>query len=415
MRTSTRGAVATIVALAAVAGIAVSAVAAGHTPYPTKSQVDAAKAEVSHKAGSVAAIQARLAAANARLQKAADNADAASEAYNGAVWRLGQAKAATTAAQVAAAAAQAKVDGQRSTIAGLVTETYQSGDELSGVTALIGADDPQTVMDRWGALQSASDSMQAKFDAYTHLADAARTAHAKAAKAQAAQVALTAEAAQRKNAAASAAAGAQNEAHAIAVQRTKLIAQLAADQKISVSLAAARQHALERIAAEKAAALARAKAIAAAKAAAAKAARDKAAQAKGGSSNDDPAPPVGVATTASAARAIAFAEAQVGEPYVWAAAGPGSWDCSGLTMMAWRQGGVSLPHYSAAQYAEIEHIGVQDLRPGDLVFWGGSPSTIHHVAMYLGNGMIIQAPHTGADVDIVGMYSWEAPTFFGRP
>jgi len=117
-----------------------------------------------------------------------------------------------------------------------------------------------------------------------------------------------------------------------------------------------------------------------------------------------------------AQRAIQFAKAQLGEPYVWGAAGPDAWDCSGLTMRSWEAGGVSLPHYSVAQYAESTPISASQLRPGDLVFWGttSSPSSIHHVAMYLGNGMIIQAPHTGAYVDIVSMYSWIPPNFFGR-
>ena len=122
------------------------------------------------------------------------------------------------------------------------------------------------------------------------------------------------------------------------------------------------------------------------------------------------------ATNGGAAAAIAFARAQLGEPYQWGAAGPGSWDCSGLMMGAWAQGGVSLPHYSAAQYAASTPISSSQLRPGDLVFWGttSSPSSIHHVAMYLGNGMIIHAPRTGRPVSIDSMYYWIPPNFFGR-
>ena len=120
-------------------------------------------------------------------------------------------------------------------------------------------------------------------------------------------------------------------------------------------------------------------------------------------------------TAAGGLKAVQYAKGQLGEPYLWAAAGPDRWDCSGLTMMGWKYAGVALPHYSAAQYQLTKHIGVGNLRPGDLVFWGTSPNTIHHVAMYIGDGQIIQAPHTGSYVKIGGMYDWEPPDFFGRP
>ena len=92
---------------------------------------------------------------------------------------------------------------------------------------------------------------------------------------------------------------------------------------------------------------------------------------------------------------------QIGDPYVWGAAGPNAWDCSGLTMGAWRAGGISLPHYSVAQYEQSTPISQGSLKPGDLVFWGSSssPSSIYHVALYVGNGMIIQAPRNGRDVE----------------
>ena len=117
----------------------------------------------------------------------------------------------------------------------------------------------------------------------------------------------------------------------------------------------------------------------------------------------------------SAAAAVAYARAQVGKPYCYGGSGPGCFDCSGLTMMAWRQGGVALPHYSAAQYQQSKHLRVGQLRPGDLVFWGTSPNTIHHVALYIGSGQILHAPRTGDVVKVAGMYDWEPPNFFGRP
>ena len=101
---------------------------------------------------------------------------------------------------------------------------------------------------------------------------------------------------------------------------------------------------------------------------------------------------------------------------MWGAAGPGSWDCSGLTMGAWQAGGVALPHYSVAQYDATTPITASQLRPGDLLFWGTSsdPGSIHHVALYTGDGMMIHAPRTGRPVTFESMYYWVPPTFFGR-
>ncbi|MCY7402012.1 MAG: C40 family peptidase [Nocardioides sp.] len=122
-------------------------------------------------------------------------------------------------------------------------------------------------------------------------------------------------------------------------------------------------------------------------------------------------------TTGDAAAAIAFAAAQIGKPYRFGASGPSSWDCSGLTAAAWAAGGKSLPHYSVAQYTQSTSITAAQLLPGDLVFWGSSsnPSSIYHVALYIGDGQIIHAPRTGRNVGQESMYYWRAPNFFARP
>jgi peptidoglycan DL-endopeptidase CwlO len=104
-----------------------------------------------------------------------------------------------------------------------------------------------------------------------------------------------------------------------------------------------------------------------------------------------------------AAAAIGYAEAQLGKPYRYAAAGPDAYDCSGLTMMAWAAAGVSMPHYSGAQYAMFPHVPLDQLQPGDLLFWG--PGGSEHVAMYIGGGLQIAATHTGDYVRIQPMGS----------
>ena len=114
---------------------------------------------------------------------------------------------------------------------------------------------------------------------------------------------------------------------------------------------------------------------------------------------NNPAPPVG----SGAGAAVAAALSRVGDPYVWGASGPTSFDCSGLVMWAWAHAGVSLAHFSGAQYASTQHISMSQLQPGDLVF-PSDPG--QHVAMYIGGGQIVEAPHSGASVHVIPLSSW---------
>ena len=109
-----------------------------------------------------------------------------------------------------------------------------------------------------------------------------------------------------------------------------------------------------------------------------------------------------VPASGRAGAAVAYAMAQVGDAYVYGAMGENAFDCSGLTMRAWAQAGVSLPHSSSAQYGSGPHIAASDLQPGDLVFYY---SPISHVGMYIGNGMIVHAANPGTGVAVSGLYS----------
>jgi peptidoglycan DL-endopeptidase CwlO len=104
----------------------------------------------------------------------------------------------------------------------------------------------------------------------------------------------------------------------------------------------------------------------------------------------------------SAAAVVAYARAQVGKPYCYGGSGPGCYDCSGLTMMAWAQAGVSLPHSSAAQYNVGRRISAAELQPGDLIFYY---SPISHVSVYIGGGQRISATHTGDYVRVQSLGS----------
>lgn len=104
------------------------------------------------------------------------------------------------------------------------------------------------------------------------------------------------------------------------------------------------------------------------------------------------------AGSAAAQRAVDFALAQVGKPYVFGAAGPDSYDCSGLTMAAWKRGGVDLPHLASDQYTYGRRVGADELQPGDLVFLY---EDLSHVSMYIGKGLLVSAPQPGENVKIV--------------
>jgi cell wall-associated NlpC family hydrolase len=123
-----------------------------------------------------------------------------------------------------------------------------------------------------------------------------------------------------------------------------------------------------------------------------------------------PAPCPATYPGGNAGKVVKFVCAQIGKPYIWGASGPGTYDCSGLTMAAWAQVGVSLPHNAAQQHSMMKSVSRANLQPGDLVFY----NHLAHVGMYVGNGWVVHAPQSNDHVrmrkidggDIVG---------YGRP
>jgi peptidoglycan DL-endopeptidase CwlO len=405
---------------------------------PSQSTVDAAKRAAAAKAAQVAAIEQQLASANDRLEELGRAAGRADEAYNGAVYRLQQAKTEAAAAAARAAKAQQTLDGERRQIGRFAAASYQGGGALAKLGPLFSADGPQELLDSAGAAHSVSTAMQGSYLRYTAMqvvtnafrmqADQA-VAKVKAATDAAAAAKARAEAAEAAQAAAVASMGAE---------RNKQISQLATLRNTSYRVAAQRQSGLEELARERAAALAAKKAAELRKRIAAREAAERAKEAAHAAKQSPKTPKEGPKTPKQgpkttpkrkpdgghessglgASAAIAFALAQLGDPYVWGATGPDSWDCSGLTMGAWAHAGVQLPHYSVAQYEQTKHISADELRPGDLIFWAddaNDPSTIFHVAMYLGGGEMIHAPRTGKPVKLENVYYWQTPDFFGRP
>jgi peptidoglycan DL-endopeptidase CwlO len=425
-------------------GMAAASAADGHHTYPSNHQVHQAQHRAARAADDVAGIRAELAAANQRMQETAVKAEQAAEAYNGAQWRLQQARRDARAADRHARIASADVIQQRRSYAASVVSSYEMGPSLSPISAIQGSSGIGSVLSKLATLQNAQAAMDGTYDSFRASSTLAGVARSQADAARA--TALATQARQARDAAAAAASVAAATTQQIAARKTHLIHRLAALQHVSVHLAAKRQAGIEAAAQ----AAAQRAAETAARKAARKAARQQAAlvaaqqaaqqQTDTGPGSgptaaptspptpepssspttppSPPSPPTGPPAPASGAQAaIAFARAQIGDPYVWGATGPDAWDCSGLTMGAWRAGGISLPHYSVAQYEQSTPISASSLRPGDLVFWGSSssPSSIYHVALYVGNGMIIQAPRTGRDVEEVSMYYWITPNFYARP
>jgi cell wall-associated NlpC family hydrolase len=125
------------------------------------------------------------------------------------------------------------------------------------------------------------------------------------------------------------------------------------------------------------------------------AARERAAEAAAGqgvTTTNIPVPP----SSTLGGQAVAIAEQYLGVPYVWGGASPSGFDCSGLVMYVYAQLGVSLPHNAAAQMSALPAVPLSDLEPGDLVFFNGAS----HVGIYVGNGTMIHAPHTGTVVQL---------------
>jgi cell wall-associated NlpC family hydrolase len=116
------------------------------------------------------------------------------------------------------------------------------------------------------------------------------------------------------------------------------------------------------------------------------------------------------APSPAAAIAVQVAESEVGKPYVWGAAGPDTFDCSGLVLWAWAHAGVAVPRVAADQQAWATPVPISQLAPGDLVFFG---SPAHHVGIYVGAGLMVDAPHSGANVSVVPIW-WDDLAGFGR-
>ena len=322
------------------------------------------------------------------MQQLADAAEVAVEAYNEAHVRQEAAAQAVAAARLVLRTAGQRVTHAKARVGRFGAAAYMSGG-MSTVDAMLNADGPESLLYRVGTLevisQSQRDATQELDAARVYQVSVERQARVVFGKAQqAAQVANSSRVAAQQ-----------------AVQRQTSVLQAVRAQRLHLTqlLGQARRHAsaLERA---RLAAIARARAEAAARAAARAARQVTSSPPLSGGATGDVA---GTVSAATEQQAVSYAESQIGKPYQWGAAGPDSYDCSGLVMWAYAQAGVHLDHWTGYQWQEGARIATSALRPGDLVFFAtntNDPNTIHHVGIYIGNGQMVEAPFTGANVRI---------------
>ena len=360
-----------------------AATASATSPVPPGQSVAEARGQVAQRAAAAGRAADRVAAAAAKLNRIEAVAETATERYDGAVVELHKDAVAYRLAQGRSAAAAAIEAARRGAVGALASEAYRTDGGFGSMAAMIGGPGgPQAFFDRAGILR-----LLAAHDTDVLASATAAGIVAQVFRGQAQQALLASQAAARQAAALKRAAMA-----AVARQRSALASTRATHDLLLRRLAAARA---------RAGALELAAAAAAAAASATAAAPGTAVPAWAQAPTAAGAPAVAGDTAAN------WALQQLGKPYVWAAAGPTSYDCSGLTMRAWEQVGVQLDHWTGTQWTSGPHIPIDQMRRGDLVFFANNtadPNTIHHVGIYIGRDMMVDAPYTGVNVRIDSIF-----------
>ena len=399
---------------------------------PSDQAVQDAHNAVTAKVDQIARIEVQLAAQSTVSDAAWEKVAAAGEAYTRA--EVAHEAATQTAADTAVrfATANTQMEQARRLLLGIAVQSARNGGSIDMAEAVLVSGGVQEVIARTTALNrigAKADDAAQNFQALKLVADtlkkrADEALAASDAAATQAQVALAA-AQQAQTDAVAAVAAAQ-------AQREVLIAELAVARQTSVDVERARQAQID--ADRNARAEAAAEAARRAKPVEAPPTPAKTSNPPTGSGSGTgnpitvPTPPtssgygLGTGTSrGSAAKgqaAVAWATQQIGLPYAYGGTGPGSYDCSGLTMRAWQNAGVNLNRTTGDQYTQVLKISYDDLRVGDLVFWGSSPNdpaSTTHVALWLGNNQILEAPRTGFPVRIATMRWTGTMTYAGRP
>jgi cell wall-associated NlpC family hydrolase len=251
---------------------------------------------------------------------------------------------------------QVKFEAIRKQVARIAAQAYEDG-QLTSTAALLTSDDPQTVLDQGSILIQLSSANSAQMTQFIQAARQLQSAQQAARNAKAGIVLLRGRlSAQRATL-----------MKTISQQKT-LLAQLTPVQQAPVGPGGGN-----------------------------------------GGGGGTPPPVYHGPTSTQAEKVVAFVYAQIGKPYVFGASGPSSYDCSGLTSAAWASVGINIPRTSEEQWAGLPHVPTADMEPGDILVFNGAG----HVGIYVGGGMMVDAPHTGLNVQKVALSGWYSSTLDG--
>jgi cell wall-associated NlpC family hydrolase len=372
------------------------------TPKPTLAQIEAAKKAEAAKKKAADAAAKKLAAANMSLKALTVKANAALALYISAKAELAKATAEANAAAEYARKTAAEVALAHRTIGKLASNAYIMGGTFSDIEPLLSANGPQDLVDRITILDSLGDQNTAALERFKAAEVIARAAKVVADAAKVKQIAATEKVAAAKKVADDAKALQQKEVDKLRAVQDKLIKELSKARNVRVTLEQQRQLALLE-----------------------EAQAGQAAQTPGQSKVWPNLGFKGRSTirTNQDQRdvAVAFAKKQVlaRKPYIWGAEGPNSFDCSGLVFAAYRAAGLNWPNWdrlNSALYAGYtKHVTISELVPGDLLFYSykGTISSIHHITIYAGNGMMWEANSTKKGLIYSNIYSIKGLMPFG--
>lgn len=371
-------------------------------PKPTLAEIEAAKVAEAAKKKAADAAAKRLAAANLTLRQLTVKANAARALYLKAQQELNVATAAANSAAQFAAETAAEVAEAHRSIGKMAANAYIMGGSLSDIQPLLSANGPQEIIDQLSTLNTLGARNSTALDRFKAAEIVARAAKQKADEARAIQAVATAKVADAKKVADDAQALQQKEVDKLRAVQDKLIAELAKAKNVRITLEQQRQLALL-------------------EESQANTATTTINQAKVWPDRGFKGRSTIRTSVSQRLAAVAYAKKQVQarKPYVWGTQGPSTFDCSGLVYAAYKSAGLGWPNWdrlNSALYAGYTyHVPLTQLQPGDLLFYSykGSISTIHHITIYAGEGMMWEANSKGRGLLYSSIYSVKGLMPFG--
>lgn len=390
------------ISVAVILGLTISSVPAVAVPKPTLAQIEAAKKVEAAKKKIADAQAAKLAAANRSLRTLTATANAATALYRKAQSELAVATALVVAAEKHAAETAAAVSEAHKTIGRLAANAYILGGSMSDIQPLLSANGPQDLIDQLSTLSTLGAQNSVALDRFKEAEAAAKKAKAAADAAKAVQQLATNKVAAAKKVADDAKAEQAEEVAKLQAVQDKLMKDLLSARKVRTTLEQQRQLALL------------------------EESQANTATQTGGQKNVWPDIGFKGRSTIRTSQeqrdvAVAFAKKQVlaRKPYIWGSEGPNSFDCSGLVYAAYKSAGLGWPNWdrlnSALYSGYTKHVSLKELVPGDLLFYSykGTISTIHHITIYAGNGMMWEANSKDRGLLYSNIYSVKGLMPFG--